>query len=303
MEDIPTTSGEGGFVAKLTNVKLLQQIFKYINLNDEASFYVKKDGLKMTVEAAKTFQANAFIQRNIFSDFQIAEEDDYGFNVSLTTLLECLSIFGSSTAGSSSGSSTLNSQLSTLAPSGSVISIGSAVTTLVLHYGRFGDPLSMWMEEDGLVSKAELPTQEIQETLYFDFSKPKISAKVVMLCENLRDIFAEFDMTSDTLEVAVDKDEKTLSFSTFGTAGEVTISLPDNSEMVHFFECAAKTKAKYPMNLIKNALKAVFMADKLSLRMDYQSILCLQYMMSFPEGLCFLEFYCAPEIDDCYNEV
>ena len=107
----PTGDTTEGFVAKLTNVKLLQQIFKTISLNDDACFYAKKDGLKMTVEAAKTFQANAFIQCNLFNEFQIAEDADFGFNVSLSTLLECLSIFGSSAA--SAGSSTLTSQLST----------------------------------------------------------------------------------------------------------------------------------------------------------------------------------------------
>ena len=65
-------------------------------------------------------------------------------------------------------------------------SMGSAITSLVLHYGKNGDPLSMWMEEDGLVSKADIPTQDVKETLFFDFSKPKVSAKVVMLCEHLR---------------------------------------------------------------------------------------------------------------------
>ena len=65
-------------------------------------------------------------------------------------------------------------------------SMGSAITSLVLHYGKDGDPLSMWMEEDGLVSKADIPTQEVKETLFFDFSKPKVCAKVVMLCEHLR---------------------------------------------------------------------------------------------------------------------
>ena len=88
-----------------------------------------------------------------------------------------------------------------------------------------------------------------------------------------------------------------MSFSTCGTAGEVTISLPQNSELVHFFECTNDTKATYPMNLIKNAIKAIHMSEKLSLRMDCQNILCMQYMLCFPEGNCFLEFYCAPEVD------
>ena len=109
--------------------------------------------------------------------------------------------------------------------------MGSAITSLVLHYGKYGDPLSMWMEEDGLVSKADIPSQEVRETLFFDFSKPKIGAKVVMVCEHLREIFAEFDLSSEVLEIAVDHEKKTLSFSTSGSAGEVTISLPAKSSI------------------------------------------------------------------------
>lgn len=155
----------------------------------------------------------------------------------------------------------------------------------------------MWMEEDGIVSKADIPTQEIKETLYFDFAKPKVMSKVVMLSEHLKDIFAEFDLSSEVMEITVNKDENTLSFSTFGTAGDVKISLPKHSEIVQVFESHKTSKAKYPMSLLKTALKAIVMSDKLSLRMDNQNILCLQYMITFSEGNCFLEFYCAPEID------
>ena len=35
----------------------------------------------------------------------------------------------------------------------------------------------MWMEEDGVVSKAKIPSQECVDTLYFDFSKPNIMSK------------------------------------------------------------------------------------------------------------------------------
>lgn len=91
-----------GFTAKLTNVKILQQIFKSVHLNNEATIYIKKDGLKMTLEDAKSYQANAFIQSNIFNEFKINEDDDFGFNVCLSTLIECLNLFGTSSSGSSS---------------------------------------------------------------------------------------------------------------------------------------------------------------------------------------------------------
>ena len=81
-----------------------------IYINQPNKYNLQRDGLKITVEAAKTFQANAFIQRSLFTEFQIHDDADFGFNVSFSTLLECMSIFGSSAA--SGGSSTLNSQLS-----------------------------------------------------------------------------------------------------------------------------------------------------------------------------------------------
>lgn len=276
-----------GFVGKLTNVKILQQIFKLIGFNDDACLYLKDTGLKMTVEDAKTFQANAFIQSNLFQEFKIGEDDDFGFTISLSTLLECLSIFGASNP---------NSVLSSAASIQSVLS-SISMTSLVIHYGKYGDPLSMWMEEDGVVSKADIPTQEVKETLYFDFSKPKIAAKIQMLTEHLKDLFAEFDMSSEVLEIEIDPDTKTLSFSTFGTCGQVSISLPHDSEIVHIFECNKKVKAKYPLNLLKNAIKAIVMAEKLSIRVDTQLVLCMQYLISYNEGKCYLEFFCAPEID------
>ena len=157
------------------------------------------------------------------------------------------------------------------------------------------------MEEDGVVSRADVPTQDVQETLYFDFGRPNVFGKVVMITEHLKEIFNELDLTSEVLEVSVDFDTKSLNFSTFGNAGEVTHSISHDCSYVHVFECRKTTKAKYPMNLMKNALKAIHNADKLSLRMDLQNVICLQYMINFKEGNTFLEFYCVPEID-CENE-
>ena len=164
------TTSRVGFFGKLTNVKILQHIFKTISqLNDDACIYIKKDGLKMTVETAKAFQANAFIQANIFNEFNIGDDDEFGFNVSLSTMLECLSIFGSSST-TSTGSSLLTPSSSITNSAQSCLTLGGqAFTSLVLHYGKYGDPVSMWMEEDGVVCKADIPTQDIKETLYFDF--------------------------------------------------------------------------------------------------------------------------------------
>ena len=120
---------EGGVVGKLTNVKMLEKILRTVHLNDEASIYAKHNGLKMTVEAAKTFQANAFIQREMFNEFTIDENDEFAFNLSLDSVLKSLGLFGLS-GDANKTSTTSSTQTSTV----SSIMFGAAITNLVLHY-------------------------------------------------------------------------------------------------------------------------------------------------------------------------
>ena len=118
---------------------------------------------------------------------------------------------------------------------------------------------------------------------------------MVVISEYLRDIFAELDQSSEFLELSVSCEDNTFTMATNGDCGDVTISIPDHSEIVHFFECKKNSKAKYRMSTLRMALKAITMSEKLSIRMDKREFVCFQYLLNFPEGNCFLEYYCAPE--------
>ena len=147
-----------------------------------ASVYMKANGLKMTVEDAKTFQANAFLDHNIFNEFTYTPEDDVGLNLQLPSILDVLNLFGCNKESSMTlqGSSTQSSVFST-----------SPLSSLVLHFGKYGDPFTMWLEEEGVVTKAELPTRDLEETLMFDFTKPNLNAKVVLQADPLKQLFEE----------------------------------------------------------------------------------------------------------------
>ena len=79
----------------------------------------------------------------------------------------------------------------------------SPLTSLVLHYGKYGDPFTLWLEEEGLVTRAELPTRDLEETLMFDFTKPNLNTKVVLQAEPLKELFNEIDLTGEYLEINV----------------------------------------------------------------------------------------------------
>ena len=148
-----------------------------------ASVYMKANGLKMTVEDAKTFQANAFLDHDIFNEFTYTPEDDVGFNLHLPSILDILNLFGCNKESSMTlqGSSTESSVFST-----------SPLSSLVLHYGgKYGDPFTMWLEEEGLVTKAELPARDLEETLMFDFTERNLNAKVVLQADPLKQLLEE----------------------------------------------------------------------------------------------------------------
>ena len=149
-----------GFVAKLNNYKILKQFFQAVNVNEggTASFYLQSHGLKMTVEDSKTFQANAFLDHNIFNEFTYTPEQDLGFNLQLKSILDVLNIFGQTKDSNStlSGTTTQSTLFST-----------NPLASLVLHCAGLSEPFSMWLEEDGIVTEAELPTRDLEETLAF----------------------------------------------------------------------------------------------------------------------------------------
>ena len=289
-----------GFVARMNNYKILKQFCTAVNVNSDgnASVYMKANGLKMTVEDAKTFQANAFLDHNIFNEFTYTPEDDVGLNLNIPSILDVLNLFGAkndysdlTVQGQDAQGQTVQGQTQT-----SMFSI-SPLTSLVLHYGKYGDPFTLWLEEDGLVTRAALPTRDLEETLMFDFTKPNLNTKVVLQADPLKELFNEIDLSGDYLEISVNADRNSFGFTTFGSSGDVFTEVPNDSDMVHSFECRKTAKAKFPMTMIKYALKSIHMASKVSLRMDQQQILCLQYLIQFETGQCFLEYFFTPQIE------
>ena len=138
------SSPMNGFCAKLTNPKFLAQILKTLNFREDATINVGVNGLKITSEISKCFQANAFIQRETFSEYKVAEDiqedgEETVFNISLTTLIQCLTLCGTGTGGTSNTTTGLpTNYTNTLIPS-------SSTTSMVLYYSDLGDPLRIWL--------------------------------------------------------------------------------------------------------------------------------------------------------------
>ncbi|XP_078240625.1 cell cycle checkpoint protein RAD1 isoform X2 [Pogona vitticeps] len=168
-------------VATLDNVRNLSNILKAIHFRDHATCFATTNGLKVTVENAKCLQANAFIQAGIFQEF-VVQEESVMFRINLSVLLDCLTIFGTS-------------------------SFPGTQAALRMCYRGYGYPLTLFLEEASVVTVCKINTQEPEEILDFDFCSTNVVNKIILQSEGLRDAFSELDMTSEVLQITMSPDK------------------------------------------------------------------------------------------------
>ncbi|XP_063242126.1 cell cycle checkpoint protein RAD1 isoform X2 [Bacillus rossius redtenbacheri] len=255
------------FVAQLDSVKSVLMLLKAVNFKETALCIVTDRGLRITVEDARSVQASAFVQSEMFQEY-LVQDDQVIFKIHLGVLVECLSIFG------------------------------GAATTVKMRYQGYGSPLTLLLEEDGVITDCNIRTLEPDSPLEYSFQPDDVVNKVILHSESFREVFSDLDPSSDLLEMTLTPDPGQLCFTTDGQAGETQISIPKDSELIEAFDCSVKTVSRYQFSYIKPSLKALAISAKASVRINEQGLLCFQYMVPTEVETCFIEYYCLPLTDD-----
>ncbi|XP_058805989.1 cell cycle checkpoint protein RAD1 [Phymastichus coffea] len=261
------------FVGRLTNLKTVIQLLKAVNYRETATCSGSENGLKITVEDAKCMQASAYLPAGLFEPFLIKE--DIIFRINLNILVECLSMFWQS------------------------INSGSTVS-MEMHYKGKGHPVTVLIEEDGVVVDCSLKTQEADELLDFNLTPQNSMNKALLHSELLKDVLSELDTSSNHLKLYLSPTSPYFVFSTSGVAGDCHIQLPatHNTELIETFQCKKEATSKYMLSHIKPAMKALFCSNKVALRTNEEGLLCFQYMIKTENGInCYIEYYISPVID------
>ncbi|CAN8016072.1 unnamed protein product [Ixodes persulcatus] len=251
------------FVAKLGNAKDLSQLLKAVNFKEVATVEINEIGIRVIVQDAKCLQAIAFVQRELFDDY-VLKETSLSFDIRLSILLECLTMFGST---------------------------GSAVSTR-LCYAGYGSPLVLFLEEAGVVTDCEIRTLESTGVINFDLSRDNVINVVIFRTEILKEVWAELDASSDVLEILISPDEPYFRLTTFGNAGTVQVDYSKNSEMMETFQCKKLQKNSYKLPLIKQCSKALNLSSKVAMRTDQLGLICFQFLIRTEDGTAtFVEYY------------
>nr|CAD7204115.1 unnamed protein product [Timema douglasi] len=210
------------------------------------------------------------------------QEDQVIFKVPLGVLVECLSIFG------------------------------GALTILKMRYQGYGHPLTLLLEEDGVITDCNIRTLEPENPVEFNFNADSDINKVIIKSEPLKEIFNDLDSTSSILQIILSSDPPHLQFSTEGNAGDTQEKPPpvhpteirtsiSSSSVVELNTTSAlanyATEAvlfillRYQFSSVKSSFKSLAISEKASIRIDENGLLCFQYMIPTDAETCFIEYY------------
>lgn len=302
------------FTALATSTKQIQNLLRCIAFNSTATVEINPTGIKFTTEEVHAVQASTILQKDLFSSYLLspptAEEDDVipPFKLNIVALLETLSIFGLGEA-----TTTHKNQNGGIASSFAAAFTTPALglrATCKITYAEVGAPLTITIEEGSMKTVCRMTTyttaHDYGEENEIPLDRNNLLLKIIMPSTWLYDAISELSNTNPEDFVV---NASSLSSPYFaldsqgGSFGDVTVDFaPPRSdpagmnldkrkkpEVCEVFVVAAppgshgRVRQRYKFDFVKRAGKAMSLAYKVSIRMDRQGVLSLQFMVESAE--------------------
>lgn len=253
----------------------------------------------------------AFLEKSLFtsyiysppaSDDGSEEGEPPAFQISLTSLLETLQIFGISEvkdrpSNRDVGYGGITASLSRGGPAAAFENRTLGMTGMCrISYYALGDPLSIVLEEAGVTTTCELNTYEPEFQHEIPLQTDALASKIIMRASLLYDAITELSSTSPTrLTIVASPHAPHFTLSSSGPFGSATVEFSKNPDALEKFEVRARTVNTYKYSLIKGASRAMAIASKVSIRGDVQGVLSLQFMIVGDGGaVSFVDFRFVP---------
>jgi len=264
-------------LCKGENAKSIANLVSCIHTTNSAKKHqmaictLSRNGIKFTVEETKIYQANTFLQDQLFQEYNWNQnnEEQFRFKLNLTFFLDCLNIFGSTG--------------------------GSGYTALQMVYRGYGHPLVLMLEEGGVVTNCAIKTLDADELTDFNFLGSPITNKVIMDAEGLRDAFSELDWSSPTISLLLSPSEPYFRVSTVSAVGSFEVEYPKDSDLFEHFQCSARQENRYKLALLQPCFKALANASRTQIRTNSQGVLSFQHMLKVEDQIGFVDFFMVPE--------
>lgn len=257
---------------------------------------------------AQCILGHAFLDKKIFTSYNYfsPDSDPPPFQISLSSLLETLQIFGINDIKDRSSS---RDPYSGSFRAASVVG-GNDLQPYVLGmsgmcritYAAPGDPLCITLEEPGITTTCELVTYEPErDQTEIPLQRDAIHMKIIMRASWLYDAITELSSTSPTrLTVTASSAAPFFSLSASGPLGSATVEFSKDPQLLETFQVQGKILNTYKYSLVKGASRAMAIATKVSIRGDEQGVLSLQFMVENEEGggVSFVDFVFVPLLEE-----
>ncbi|KAI5825395.1 Rad1-domain-containing protein [Schizophyllum commune Tattone D] len=313
--------------ASVHDVRFFAGMLRGVSFANRATIAISPDGLKVIVEEARSILGVAYIWSGIFDEFTYTAPDpedlDTGaaFEVPLSTVLECLNIFGSAGPGAASSSAAhkkwRRAEDEEEGEDGDgagrrrggkgiehyIGASGDNRTGMRLSFLGEGHPMVLLLAEDasGPITTCHISTSEADPHLDLPFDPDNTALQIILKSSWLRDALSELDPSIEKLTfVGNPKIEEPdvrrraanaaapplFRIRAEGSYGSTEMDYPDDREVLETFECVRTIQYSYRFPHILKTLKAVQNSTKTSLRIDEEGLLSLQYLMPYtrPRG-------------------
>lgn len=309
-----------------SSARQLTQLLDCIRFAPKAHVNISADGIRFSVEEARVMQGIAFLDKALFTSYTynppmtITEHDEssgleeapslQAFQLSLIALLETLHILGfseRSTRFQGAGSEYHNDYTSNIRPhrpeafSNTILGLPLICR---ITYAAPGSPLSIILEESGVVTTCNLNTYESDASEEIPFNRTEVDCKIIMQSRYLFDALTELSvlnpssafMTSTTkLIIQAFPDTPYLILSSTGSLGSSTVDFAKSKDLLETFQVGRRWVQSYKFEHVRIVLEALKLGSKVSLRGDRQGVLSLQVLVEGEGGVInFVDFRFIP---------
>ncbi|KAE8223884.1 hypothetical protein CF319_g3143 [Tilletia indica] len=175
----------------------------------------------------------------------------------------------------------------------------SGPTSMLMKYAGHGSPLILIMEENDVSTQCSLATFEPSLNSDYAFDRDSCVAQVIMKSEWLQEAIEVIDSSASKVTLhflptdrggpAIGgprprrmRTKDSLKLTADADFGAVEIDLPRENSMMDMFECKKATVNSYRFSHLHQAIKALQVSLKVSMRTDKRGMLSMQFLM--PRG-------------------
>lgn len=321
------------FSAVTSSSRQLLLLLRCISFAKKAQIRISPEGMRFSTEEGSAMESFIFLEKALFSSYTYntpppasSQDDDSPpppvFEINLTSLLETLNIFTLSDPNATKRASDyesfrLNRHAGINAFSNHALGISGVCR---FSYEGEGSPLSIHMSESGVTTTCDLTTYEADSTEEIPFNRDALALKTIMRSSYLLDAIVELSsMNPANLTILASPTSRSraavtnLSLTAAGALGsaavDFTADTSSDTPILETFHCPTRTSASFKFSSIKAAQRAMAASTKVSMRLDEEGVLSLQFLVEVEaggagtggggggEGVAFVDFRVVPLVE------